>query len=88
MASMQCPNCNVDDSKVDRTWAVRFSDVEMRLRLHYCKACGVQFRSYEFTFDDKTSIEKISKTLDSALNFYPPIIRPYRWKQTELFPKK
>lgn len=85
---MVCPRCNVDDNYVPKSWEVRFKDKEIRLRNRVCRACGVTFRTYEFSFNENITTEKITKTLDEAISFFPPVIKPYRWNQTELFPKK
>ena len=85
MASVKCPHCKISDSEVKRTWSVIFHSTEMRLRTHYCKACGVKFRSYEFTFDSHTSKDQITEIIEGALTFYPPVIKPYRWSQGNLF---
>jgi len=80
---MQCPNCKITDNKVGDTRLHFFKDVEYRLRERYCKACGVTFRTYEVTFKTNENIGKIAEVLEGITTFYPPVIRPYRWKQKE-----
>ena len=82
---MICPKCDSDQSYVIRTWNSCLVDTQIRLRRRVCKRCGVIFTSYEMTFDEKADVKKIAEVVDSALSFFPPIIRTHRQQLQLLF---
>ena len=82
---MICPNCKVADNKVPETEAKRFGNIEIQLRLRRCKACGIEFRTYEIRPDEDATAEQIAEIIKESVKQYPPVIKPYRWYQGILF---
>ena len=81
---MVCPKCSRNQSVVNRTWNVRVSAGEFRLRTRICKGCGTFYRTYELSFDEKTDASKIANLVSKAMRDFPPVIRAS--KEKELFP--
>jgi transcriptional regulator NrdR family protein len=79
-----CPYCeaSVKNSKALRTKIARTKYNEIRRRWRYCKACGVQYTTYEFAVRESDDIKKISENIKEMTKTYPPIIKPYKWKAT------